>query len=128
MKRMTALILSLMLLCALCACGGAPAPAQTAEEPAQTAEEPAAQPAEPETPEAPEVPDTPDIASIVEEVRAMQGEPVQALIDRFGEPVTKEYSSSCLVDGGQDGQWTYDGFTVYTLVQPDGTETVYDCE
>ena len=27
-----------------------------------------------------------------------------------------------------DGVLPYDGFTVYTLVQPDGTETVYDVE
>ena len=32
------------------------------------------------------------------------------------------------VTGGKDGVLPYDGFTVYTLVQPDGTETVYDVE
>ena len=33
-----------------------------------------------------------------------------------------------IVTGGKDGVLPYDGFTVYTLVQPDGTETVYDVE
>ena len=32
------------------------------------------------------------------------------------------------ITGGKDGVLPYDGFTVYTLVQPDGTETVYDVE
>ena len=30
----------------------------------------------------------------------------------------KQYASSCLVTGGKDGVLPYDGFTVYTLVQP----------
>ena len=53
---------------------------------------------------------------------------VEDLIARLGEPLDRAYSSSCLVQGGQDGVLYYDGFTVYTLVQPDGTETVYDVE
>ena len=28
----------------------------------------------------------------------------------------------------EDGQLEYDGFTVYTQRQPDGTETIYYCE
>ena len=51
------------------------------------------------------------------------------LYDAIGMPTGEaEYASSCLVTGGKDGVLPYDGFTVYTLVQPDGTETVYDVE
>lgn len=67
-------------------------------------------------------------AEIVAKVQAMQGQSVSALIDWLGEPQSRDYSSSCLVDGGQDGQLVYEGFIVYTLVQPDGSETVYDAE
>ena len=35
------------------------------------------------------------------------------------------YASSCL-GPGEDGELYYDGFTVYTYRDPDGTENVYD--
>ena len=69
-----------------------------------------------------------DKAGTVARILEMKGRPIEELIEWLGEPVSREYSSSCLVDGGQDGQLTYEGFTVFTLVQADGTETVYDCE
>ena len=94
----------------------APAPAEETPAPAEAAE---ATPAGEETQ---------DPAEIVARILEMQGQPVEDLIDWLGEPESREYSSSCLVEGGQDGQLCYDGFTVYTLVQPDGTETIYDCE
>lgn len=133
MKKMIIVLLCLALLPALAACG---APAETQAAPAPTeapapaepapAEE-ASAPAEPAE-EAPSGEETLDPAEIVARVLEMQGQPVEDLIDWLGEPESREYSSSCLVEGGQDGQLCYDGFTVYTLVQPDGTETIYDCE
>ena len=66
---------------------------------------------------------------LLEQVLALKGKPVQELYDAIGMPTGEaEYASSCLVTGGKDGVLPYDGFTVYTLVQPDGTETVYDVE
>lgn len=136
MKKMIVVLLCLALLPALAACGApaeapaAPAPteapaAAAPEAPAPAEETPAPAEAAEETPAGEE---TQDPAEIVARILEMQGQPVEDLIDWLGEPESREYSSSCLVEGGQDGQLCYDGFTVYTLVQPDGTETIYDCE
>ena len=51
--------------------------------------------------------------------------PLSSLTDAIGEPKNESYASSCLGDG-EDGELSYDGFTVYTYRAPDGTETVYD--
>lgn len=141
MKTYTALALILALLLALAACGAPAAEPSTPETPDEapimTSVLPGAnqKPADNTTADAPEESaeptsqeETPDTAEIVARVLEMQGQPVEDLIDWLGEPESREYSSSCLVQGGQDGQLSYDGFTVYTLVQPDGTETIYDCE
>lgn len=50
---------------------------------------------------------------------------VHTLIDAIGEPNDSMYASSCLGEG-EDGELYYDGFTVYTYRDVDGTETVYD--
>lgn len=132
MKNCIAVLLCLALILALAACGGSQTEAPKTEVPAAETEEPKAEaPAqEPEAPAAEtEAPaETEDAAAIVAKVLEMKGQPVEDLIDWLGEPISREYSSSCLVEGGKDGQLVYPGFTVYTLVQPDGTETVYDCE
>ncbi len=138
MKKIVAMILLALLSLSLAACGGAaPAPAKEeapqqatqAETPAEPAAEPEAPAAEPEAP-AEESPEEEPLSKeeIIARVIEMKGRPVEDLIDWLGEPERREYSSSCLIDGGQDGQLYYDGFTVYTLVQPDGTETVDFCE
>lgn len=57
--------------------------------------------------------------------QALIGEDVSALTAAIGEPKSSSYASSCLGDG-DDGEWQYDGFTVYTFRAADGTETVYD--
>ena len=136
MKKMITVLLCAAMLAALAACGApaeapaAPAPteapaAAAPEAPAPDEEKPS--PAEPAE-EAPSGEETLDPSEIVARILEMKGQPVEDLIDWLGEPESREYSSSCLVEGGQDGQLSYDGFTVYTLVQPDGTETIYDCE
>ena len=72
---------------------------------------------------------TKDVTETVEAIRAMIGQPVQDLYDFIGEPTGgTDYGPSCLVTGGQDGQLFYDGFCVYTLVKPDGSESIYDIE
>lgn len=55
----------------------------------------------------------------------MIGEDVSALTAAIGEPDSSSYASSCL-GPGEDGELYYDGFTVYTYRDPDGTENVYD--
>ncbi len=53
------------------------------------------------------------------------GKPLSALTEQIGEPASVSYSSSCLGDG-EDGELYYDGFTVYTYRDTDGSENVYD--
>lgn len=53
------------------------------------------------------------------------GQPLSALTELIGEPLDFSYASSCLGDG-EDGELYYDGFTVYTYRDTDGTESVYD--
>ena len=55
----------------------------------------------------------------------MIGEDVSSLTAAIGEPENSSYASSCL-GPGEDGELYYDGFTVYTYRDPDGTENVYD--
>ena len=55
----------------------------------------------------------------------MIGEDVSALTAAIGEPDSSSYASSCL-GPGEDGELYYDGFTVYTYRDPEGTENVYD--
>ena len=138
MKKAFALILLLALLLTLAACGAPAAPEEPEEEvpvmtavlPGASQKEPAVKPTEPPAEvevTAEEEPES-NTAETVARILKMKGQPVEDLIEWLGEPISREYSSSCLIDGGQDGQLVYEGFTVYTLVEKDGTETIYDCE
>ncbi len=131
MKKMTALLLAALFALALVGCGGSNAESAATETPAAT-DAPAATEAPTETAETAETEAAPaetkeeDLKAIA---LSLVDHPVQDLYDAIGEPTGEaEYASSCLVSGGQDGTLPYDGFTVYTLVRPDGTETVYDVE
>lgn len=125
MKKTAIIALLLTLTVALSACGGEKpaetAPAAPTAEPAVTAEPETAATAEPMPAEETE-------ADPVAQVLSLKDHDVSELYELFGEPSESQYASSCLITGGQDGILYYDGFTVYTLVQPDGTETVYDAE
>ena len=55
----------------------------------------------------------------------MIGEELSSLTAAIGEPESSSYASSCL-GPGEDGELYYDGFTVYTYRDPDGTENIYD--
>ncbi len=50
---------------------------------------------------------------------------VEDVIEAIGEPNDRAYASSCIGEG-EDGELYYDGFTVYTYRDLDGTEHVYD--
>ena len=122
MKKITAILLVVLMLCALCACGAKEeTPAPAAEAPAPT-EAPVEESVE-ETP-APEAPDETSPADIA---RSLIDHDVAELYEAIGEPESSDYAPSCLVDGGEDGNLYYDGFTVYTLKQGD-SEKVYDVE
>lgn len=135
MKKILALLLAALMALALAGCGGnteTPAPTEVpdTEAPAATEAPASEEPAVTEAPAEPEGDGAEDrVAGMIELVLSLKGKPVQALYDAIGMPTGEaEYASSCLVTGGKDGVLPYDGFTVYTLVQPDGTETVYDVE
>ena len=125
MKKLTCLLLALTLLLGLAACGEEPA--EVTEEPAAESVEPAAEPsAAPEASEAPaEESEAPaeEEPSPLEAAKAFEGAPLEDLIAAVGEPLSSDYAPSCLGEG-EDGNLYYDGFTVYTYRDTDGTETV----
>ena len=52
------------------------------------------------------------------------GEDVQKLYQSIGQPITSDYTTSCL-GPGEDGELRYEGFTVYTYKEGQ-RETVHD--
>ena len=125
MKKLTCLLLALTLLFGLAACGEEPA--EVTEEPAAESVEPAAEPsAAPEESEAPaEESEAPaeEEPSPLEAAKEFEGAPLEDLIAAIGEPLSSDYAPSCLGEG-EDGNLYYDGFTVYTYRDVDGSETV----
>ena len=125
MKKLTCLLLALTLLLGLAACGEEPA--EVTEEPAAESVEPAVEPsAAPEASEAPaEESEAPaeEEPSPLEAAKAFEGAPLEDLIAAIGEPLSSDYAPSCLGEG-EDGNLYYDGFTVYTYRDVDGSETV----
>ena len=149
-KRFLSLALVLLLALSFCACGSPSAPAPTPEvsaptaEPAPAADAPAPTevPAPTEAPEA-QVPDArpilpdaglheaespaaedPEIAARRELALSYVNQDAAALIEALGEPLERTYAPSCL-GSAQDGELTYEGFTVYTYREGD-RETVRD--
>ena len=125
MKKLTCLLLALTLLLGLAACG---------EEPAEVTEEPAAGSVEPVEESAPPAEESVAPAeeseapaeeepSPLEAAKEFEGAPLEDLIAAIGEPLSSDYAPSCLGEG-EDGNLYYDGFTVYTYRNVDGSETV----
>lgn len=125
MKKFTCLLLALTLLLGLAACG---------EEPAEVTEEPAAGSVEPVEESAPPAEESVAPAeeseapaeeepSPLEAAKEFEGAPLEDLIAAIGEPLSSDYAPSCLGEG-EDGNLYYDGFTVYTYRDVDGSETV----
>lgn len=61
----------------------------------------------------------------LEQAQALIDSDVSALYEAIGEPYDSMYASSCLGEG-EDGELYYDGFTVYTYRDTDGSESIYD--
>ena len=142
MKKLC-ILLAILLLIGLTACGEKPEPAPKQEPPAaETPAEPEAPEAEEPKEEAPPVEETPVEEEPAEEPEApaeeeKEGNPlfeqalelidcsVDELYDAVGMPIDYMYADSCLGDG-EDGELYYDGFTVYTYRDPEDNETIYD--
>ena len=138
MKKTITILLALMLVLSLAACGGekeaidsiggqdgpevtataTPAPAATPAP--EVTPEPAPEPTPEPTPEPVErpVPEN-DLKTTAE---SLIGATVEELIAAIGEPESSDYAPSCL-GPGEDGNLYYEGFVVYTY-REDGTETV----
>lgn len=131
MKKFVVMLLAMLLLVGLCACGQE-APAQ--EEVDFTME--------------PKVEETVAVTEAVVSTEAHDNEPTEVvtpvndlktlaescigkdiseLYALIGEPASSDYAPSCLVQGGEDGMLYYEGFVVYTTREGD-VETVYHVE
>lgn len=113
-KQLICILLSLILVLALCACGGekpAEAPAQTSA-PRQQSTLPDAGLHQAEEAGAEELSDRIALAQSFLEKDAAD------LIAALGEPLERNYASSC-IGPGEDGELVYDGFTVFTYKEGD---------
>ena len=143
MKKSIVIWILALCLALLCACGetaepaaDAPAPeAKNVTEEKRPEEAPAVQPeaAAPEAAEAEEK--TEDVPAqepeetdptALETALTFVDQDAAALTQAIGEPLETQYEASCS-GPGDDGVWTYDGFTVYTY-RENGVETIVDAE
>lgn len=127
MKKTVWIVMMLIAALALTACGAdkTEAPAEPAAE--VLVEEAAIVEETVEIEEVPAVEETPAEPTPLELAKTFIDGDLSALIEALGEPVEASYETSCMGDG-DDGILTYDGFTVYTYLDTDGTETVLDVE
>ena len=130
MKKILSLALVMILALGLAACGeSGTEPSAAPSEPAAvdtTTPDPAAESNETTDPaaestETAEPEETGD--SLLEIAKGYEGANVDELIAAIGEPNSSDYAPSCLGEG-EDGNLYYDGFTVYTYRDVDGTEVV----
>ena len=143
MKRIMISLMALALLTLLCACGEteqtaaqttAPASEEVTEEKAPempeeaAAQEPAREEQEETIEEAPEeaATEASEEQSLLETALTFVDHDAGELIAAIGEPQEKAYEESCS-GPGEDGIWTYDGFTVFTYLE-NGVETIIDAE
>lgn len=130
MKKSIAILMLTLCLALLCACGETAEPAP--ETPAPDAQEAAAQTLPEEAPAAqPEAPaqepeEAPEEPSALKTALTFVDQDAAALVQAIGEPLETQYEASCS-GPGDDGVWTYDGFTVYTY-RENGVETIVDAE
>ena len=131
MKRSILLLLLCAALALTMGCGGQETSAPTdsnaesaaeSTPPADTAES-AAEPAE--NAEDGSEAAAPTVEEQIELVQGLIDAPVDELYAAIGQPADSAYASSCLGEG-EDGELYYEGFTVYTYRDTDGSESVYD--
>ena len=130
MKKLIALLMAVLMILALCACGKTDEPAKAPNDPPQVEapisgdSQPAADPSEEPSEEPSEAQPTEPQKSALELAEECLDLPVEDLYALIGEPDSADYAPSCLNPGvGEDGNLYYDGFIVYTYREGD-TETV----
>lgn len=130
MKKLIVMMLSILLLVGLCACGQeAPAEedmqitAKPKVEETIAVEETAAATEASQEETVPADTAATDLKALAE---SCIGKDISELYALIGEPASSDYAPSCLVDG-KDGMLYYDGFVVYTTREGD-VETVYYVE
>lgn len=128
MKKIVVMLLAVLMLLSLCACGKEEAAEEVNISAQPKAEEVVATPATEAATEAsaeklPEETAAADLKALAESCIDKDISELYALI---GEPASSEYAPSCLVEG-EDGALYYDGFVVYTTREGD-VETVYYVE
>ena len=131
MKKLIVMLLAILMLLGLCACGSeAPAEkdvqieAQPKVEETLAVEETIAAVEETEAQEETAANPAADKKALAESCIDKDVSELYALI---GEPESSDYAPSCLVEGGEDGMLYYDGFVVYTTREGD-EESVYYVE
>ena len=110
MKRIIPILLCLILLCG---CGG-----NTPTESTPTTTTPA-------TAVVTDIATVKPADNAFELAESCIGKSVDELVALIGEPDSTDYAPSCLIEGAEDGNWYYDGFTVYTLRTADGETVEY---
>lgn len=125
MKRVICLLLCLLIVLALCACGSAkesekPADMQSSLPVTAAAEE------EPAESEAPVSDEAAAAQEAVQKALKLKNRPVSELYDAIGEPESEDAAPSCM-GPGEDVNLYYDGFTVYTYKEGN-EQTVVDAE
>ena len=129
MKKIVVMLLAVLMLLSLCACGGKEEPAEEVNISAQPkVEDVVAAPATEAATEAPaeELPEETAAADLKALAESCIDKDISELYALIGEPASSEYAPSCLVEG-EDGALYYDGFVVYTTREGD-VETVYYVE
>ena len=125
MKRVICLLLCLLAVLALCACGSAkesekPADMQSSLPSTAAVEEEATESAEPVSDEAAAA------REAVQKALKLKNRPVSELYDAIGEPESEDAAPSCM-GPGEDVNLYCDGFTVYTYKEGN-EQTVVDAE
>lgn len=121
MKKMIALLLAVLMMAGLCACGDEETPAT---QPPVSQTDPSNEPAQPTEPS--EVQPTEPEKTAFELAEECIDKSLEELISLIGEPDSADYAPSCLNPGvGEDGNLYYEGFVVYTYREGDKETVTY---